>query len=49
MDYFGADNTFAMADHDDHVHVGYTPAVGPGSGSVSGSSRRSSSPSSGGG
>ncbi|MDX6584304.1 MAG: hypothetical protein QOI10_3488, partial [Solirubrobacterales bacterium] len=23
MDYFGADNTFAMADHDDHVHVGY--------------------------
>ncbi len=35
MDYFGADNTFAMSDHDDHVHVGYTPAVGPGSGSVS--------------
>jgi murein DD-endopeptidase MepM/ murein hydrolase activator NlpD len=35
MDYFGADNTFAMADHDDHVHVGYTPVVGPGSGSVS--------------
>jgi hypothetical protein len=23
MDYFNADNTFAMADHDDHVHVGY--------------------------
>ena len=28
MDYFGADNTFAMADHDDHVHVGYTPSPG---------------------
>ena len=26
MDYFGADNTFAMADHDDHVHVGYQPS-----------------------
>ena len=35
MDYFGADNTFAMADHDDHVHVGYTPVAGPGSGSIS--------------
>jgi hypothetical protein len=23
MDYFNADNTFAMADHDDHVHVGF--------------------------
>ena len=32
---FGADNTFAMGDHDDHVHVGYTPAVGPGSTDVS--------------
>ena len=31
----GADNTFAMGDHDDHVHVGFQPAVGPGSGSVS--------------
>jgi hypothetical protein len=29
MDYFNADNTFAMADHDDHVHVGYAPASGP--------------------
>ena len=28
MDYFGADNTFAMADHDDHVHVGYAQAYG---------------------
>ncbi len=26
MDYFGADNTFAMSDHDDHVHVGYAQA-----------------------
>ena len=35
MDYFGADNTFAMADHDDHVHVGYMPVSGPSSGSAS--------------
>ena len=35
MDYFGADNTFAMADHDDHIHVGFTPLAGPGSGSIS--------------
>ncbi len=35
MDYFGVDNTFAMGDHADHVHVGYTPVVGPGSGSIS--------------
>jgi hypothetical protein len=35
MDYFGADNTFAMADHDDHVHVGYQPLYGPGAGGVS--------------
>ncbi|MFI5123607.1 MAG: lytic murein transglycosylase, partial [Vicinamibacteria bacterium] len=35
MDYFGTDNTFAMSDHDDHVHVGYMPIAGPGSGSVS--------------
>ncbi len=35
MDYFGTDNTFAMSDHADHVHVGYTPLAGPGSGSVS--------------
>ena len=33
MDYFGADNTFAMGDHADHVHVGYQPISGPGSGS----------------
>ena len=35
MDYFGADNTFAMGDHADHVHVGYQPVSGPGSGSIS--------------
>ncbi len=29
---FGADNTFAMGDHDDHVHVGYTPLYGPNGG-----------------
>ena len=32
---FSVDNTFAMGDHDDHVHVGYTPASGPGSGGTS--------------
>ncbi|HEX2468485.1 MAG TPA: lytic murein transglycosylase [Solirubrobacterales bacterium] len=30
---FGA-NTFAMADHADHVHVGYQPLYGPGTGSA---------------
>jgi len=30
---FGA-NTYAMGDHDDHVHVGYQPLYGPGSDSV---------------
>ena len=24
----GADNTFAMADHDDHIHVGWRPLYG---------------------
>ncbi len=32
---FGADNTFAMGDHDDHVHVGFQPLYGPGGGGVS--------------
>jgi Transglycosylase SLT domain len=31
---FGA-NTYAMGDHDDHVHVGYQPLYGPGSDSIS--------------
>jgi murein DD-endopeptidase MepM/ murein hydrolase activator NlpD len=35
MGYFGADNTFAMADHDDHVHVGYYPVATPGGASIS--------------
>ncbi len=35
MDYFGADNTFAMGDHADHIHVGYQPLYGPGSGGIS--------------
>ena len=25
MTFDGADNTFAMGDHDDHIHVGFTP------------------------
>ena len=25
MEYDGADNTLAMRDHDDHIHVGFTP------------------------
>jgi murein DD-endopeptidase MepM/ murein hydrolase activator NlpD len=25
MSYEGADNTLAMADHDDHIHIGFTP------------------------
>ena len=25
MDYEGADNTLAMSDHDDHIHIGWTP------------------------
>ena len=28
MDYDGADNTLAMGDHDDHVHVGFAPLGG---------------------
>jgi hypothetical protein len=30
---FGA-NTYSMADHDDHVHIGYQPLYGPGSDSI---------------
>jgi hypothetical protein len=33
MDF--GENTFAMADHADHVHVGYQPLYGPGANSVS--------------
>ncbi|MEI6447477.1 MAG: lytic murein transglycosylase [Actinomycetes bacterium] len=28
MTYPGADNTFAMGDHDDHIHVGFQPEAG---------------------
>ncbi|MFT4035791.1 MAG: lytic murein transglycosylase [Patulibacter sp.] len=30
MQYAGTDNTLAMADHDDHIHVGYRPNSGNG-------------------
>ena len=28
MTFDGADNTLAMGDHDDHIHVGWRPATG---------------------
>ena len=28
MEFDGADNTLAMADHDDHIHVGWQPLYG---------------------
>jgi hypothetical protein len=31
MSFDGADNTLAMADHDDHIHVGFRPQLGAGS------------------
>lgn len=34
MTYAGTDNTFAMADHNDHIHVGFHPEPGSGSASV---------------
>ncbi len=34
MTYEGADNTLAMADHDDHIHVGYRPSGDAGGGSL---------------
>jgi hypothetical protein len=30
MTYAGADNTLALADHDDHIHVGFHPRLGGG-------------------
>ncbi len=30
MQYAGEDNTLAMGDHDDHIHVGYRPISGNG-------------------
>ena len=29
MTYTGTDNTYAMADHADHIHVGWRPLYGP--------------------
>ena len=29
MTFDGTDNTFAMGDHDDHIHVGWRPLYGP--------------------
>jgi hypothetical protein len=28
MSFEGTDNTFAMGDHDDHIHVGFRPMYG---------------------
>jgi hypothetical protein len=28
MEYAGTTNTLAMSDHDDHIHVGFTPYAG---------------------
>jgi len=28
MQYAGTDNTYAMGDHDDHIHVGFQPGIG---------------------
>ncbi len=28
MEYAGTDNTYAMGDHDDHIHVGFQPQFG---------------------
>jgi soluble lytic murein transglycosylase-like protein len=36
MTFDGADNTFAMGDHDDHIHVGFRPEGGRGKGSAVG-------------
>jgi hypothetical protein len=32
MEFEGADNTIAMADHADHIHIGFTPQYGTNSG-----------------
>ena len=46
MDFEGADNTLSLADHDDHIHVGFQPRTAPTPRWPS-SSTRSSSPASG--
>ena len=47
MTFDGADNTFAMGDHDDHIHVGWQPALRREHEGRASRSTRSSSPSSG--
>ena len=32
MQYAGTDNTYAMGDHDDHIHVGFQPRSQDGKG-----------------
>ena len=46
MTFPGTDNTLALADHDDHIHVGFRPLYGANREAPSRSTRRSS-PSSG--
>ena len=45
MTYDGADNTLALADHADHIHVGFRPQYGDGTPARPGSSTPCSSPS----
>ena len=47
MTFEGTDNTYAMGDHDDHIHVGWRPLYGTNSKIGRAAQRRSSSPSSG--
>ena len=37
MEYKGTDNTFAMADHYDHIHVGFRPGAGAANSALSAS------------
>ena len=46
MTFDGADNTLALPDHADHIHVGFRPLYGA-NGKLGSSSTRSSSPASG--
>ena len=47
MTFPGTDNTLALADHDDHIHVGFRPLYGANAHGVASRSTRCSSPSSG--
>ena len=44
MKFEGADNTLAMGDHDDHIHVGFEPQYGANSEASPRSSTRDSQP-----